>query len=138
MGSDHELLARLLDPALLFPKARRPSALDVSDDGPDLLVPQLVLERPHVGCVARPGLGSETEFGHLEERSVGVLPGVPLFIVRGCRQLSIGAPLAPVRLPFEIHSVARGTVRQVNSLASGDLRSIMGIRLVTVASRDHG
>ena len=59
-------------------------------------------------------------FGDVEEKLIGMMPGVAGLVMRRRRQAAIGEPRAPVRLSFELDPVTGRAFGCVNLLTQSD------------------
>ena len=114
-----------------------PPSLHFSD--PPNLAQQL-FEGGHVAFEARRGVGAAAELDDGKQQVIGVVPGVPVGVVRWRRQSAVGKRLAPVRLSFQIGAVARCTALRVHVAPLGDQLGLAGLPVAQhdVRHRNHG
>src|SRR5688572_33001773 len=108
---------------------RLPPGLDVGERCPDLGVGQLARERRHVALVILRGVlaGDEAVLGDAEQNVVGMVPGMPTFVVRRRREAAVRQAVAPVRLALELRSMAGGAMSCVNLRAGRRHRGVAWI-----------
>ena len=102
---------------------RRP-AFDIGKGGPDIAVREFAAEGGHATDKTGRRILRPAMFGDVEEKLIGMMPGVAGLVMRRRRQAAICEPRAPVRLAFEPDPV---TGREPNDDSrderSGDHRS---------------
>ena len=77
----------------------------------------------HVALIAPSDDGRCTLLDDAEQHLIGMVPGVAALVVRRCGQPTGGRRRAPVRLPFEIRTVARRALIRIDlSALLDDLR----------------
>jgi hypothetical protein len=90
--------------------------------------------------VARQHRGSAV-LDHIEQLLVRVVPSVPGRVVRWSGQASIGKALAPIRLTFQVRSVAGSAMFSVDNLPVHYQRRVIRVRLnrlIACVARERG
>lgn len=106
--------ALLGDPLLVPALALRPRAFDECQSRANLLVCQYAVETRHITLIPATNHRSSTSLGDIKKHAVGMVPSMPVSIVRGGWQAARGQSLLPVRLALELNAMARRTVLRVN------------------------
>jgi hypothetical protein len=107
--------------------AERPTRLDESKDGEDLIIAEDRRERRH----GRGGIGrlcsKAAIFGLVEEVFVGVLPGMSGLVMRRRTPSGEFVVKLPERLALQVSAMTRRTIVRIDALAESRQRDVRGI-----------
>jgi len=97
----------LVERIVTLPNFRRPPALDVAEDRPDIPVRKFLPERRHRRRRLRTRRFQPAVFRYLEQELIRMMPGVAARVVRRRGKAAVREPLAPVgHLSLEVPAMA--------------------------------
>jgi hypothetical protein len=122
------LSAALIGAFLKRTGSRRPGAFNKGEHRPNVSVTENALKRRHVTLKTRSSHRLAPQLGDLEEKLIGMVPGMTGFIVWGSGKATCRKRFFPIRLAFEVGAMTAGAMLRINRLASRNLLGIARIR----------